>query len=116
MKPIQIFVFLVSLGLLIFILELVRRGKLKERFALLWLFSAIVLIIFSIWGNLLEIIARVIGIYYAPSVLLPIIIFFVVILFMYFSVIVSRQSEQLKVLAQKIALIEEELDKSKASK
>jgi hypothetical protein len=111
MKPIQIFVFCASLGLLIIILELVRRGKLKERFALLWLFSAAVLIVFSIWGSLLEILARILGIYYAPSVLLPVVIFFAVILFIYFSVIVSRQSEQLKNLAQKIALLEEELRK-----
>lgn len=111
MKPIQIVVFCASLGLFLVILELVRRGKLKERFALLWLFSAAVLIVFSIWENLLEILARTIGIYYAPSILLPIIIFFAVILFIYFSIIISRQSEQLKNLAQKIALLEQELRK-----
>jgi hypothetical protein len=114
MKQIQIIAFVAAVGLLICILELIRRRKLKEKFALLWLFSAAILIVFALWGRLLEILAKIFGIYYAPLVLVPIIILIVIVLFIYFSVIVSRQSEQIKTLAQKIALLEEEL-KSKGN-
>lgn len=113
MKQIQIIALVAAVGLLLCILELIRRRKLKEKFALLWLFSAVVLIIISLWGKLLEILAKLAGIYYPPLVLVPIIIFFVILLFMYFSVIVSKQSEQIKVLSQKIALLEEEITKIK---
>jgi len=81
MKQIQIIALIAAVGLLICILELIRRRKLKEKFALLWLFSSIVLIVISLWGRLLEILAKLAGIYYAPLVLVPIIIFFVILLF-----------------------------------
>jgi hypothetical protein len=113
MKPIQIIALLASLALLFCILELIRRRKLKERFALLWLFSAVILIVFSLWGRFLDVLAKWLGIYYAPAVLIPIVIFIAVILFIYFSVIVSNQSELIKALAQKIALLEKELKEIK---
>ncbi|MEO0076552.1 MAG: DUF2304 domain-containing protein [candidate division WOR-3 bacterium] len=113
MKQIQVIALIAAIGLLIVILELIRRRKLKERFALLWLFSAIILIVFTIWSKLLIILAKIMGIYYAPLVLVPIIILMVIILFIYFSVIVSRQSELIKILSQKIALLEQEIKKSK---
>jgi hypothetical protein len=114
MKPVQLIALVASLALLLAILELIRRRKLKERFSLLWLVSAVALIIFSLWGELLEILARLIGIYYAPAVFIPIIIFFAVVLFIYFSVIVSEQSERIKTLSQKIALLEAELAEKKS--
>jgi len=110
MKPIQVIALIVSLGLLICIFELIRRRKLKERFALLWLFSAVIFIIFSLWGRFLEILAKIIGIYYAPAVLIPIVIFLAVILFIYFSVIVNDQSDHIKILSQKIALLEKKIE------
>ncbi|UCG92811.1 MAG: DUF2304 domain-containing protein [candidate division WOR-3 bacterium] len=109
MKTVQIIAFIASLTLLVCILELIRRRKLKERFALLWLFSSIILIVFSVWIDLLEILARIIGIHYAPAVFIPVIIFFMVVLFIYFSVIVSEQSEHIKILAQKLAILESTL-------
>jgi len=110
MKKVQYISFLASLGLLGIILELVRRKLLKERFALLWMFSAIVLIAFSLWGDLLEILADVIGIDYAPAVILPIMLFFVVVLFLYFSVLVTVQSGKIKTLAQRYSILEQRID------
>lgn len=113
MKEIQIIAFLAAITMFVCILELIRRRKLKERFAILWLIAAIILIIFSLWGRLLEILAKIMGIYYPPLVLIPIIILIAVVLFIYFSIIVSDQSEKIKTLAQKIALLEEEIKRNK---
>ncbi len=110
MKRVQFISLLASLGLLGIVLELVRRRMLKERFALLWIFSAAGLVVLSVWGNLLEILAKLVGIYYAPAVLLPIIIFFGVVLFLYFSVIVTKQADRIKTLAQKLALLEQQVE------
>jgi hypothetical protein len=54
---------------LIVIVELIRRGQLKERYALLWLFAGIILLIFSLSRGLLEYVAALVGIYYPPSLL-----------------------------------------------
>lgn len=110
MKRVQLISLLASVGLLGIVLELVRRKMLKERFALLWIFSAIVLIVFSLWIDILEILANIIGIYYAPAVILPIMIFIGVVLFLYFSVIVTNQWEKIKMLTQRIALLEQRMN------
>lgn len=110
MKRVQLISFIASLGLLAVVLELVRRKSIKERFALLWIFASLAMIIFSLWEDFLEIIATMVGIYYAPAVILPMIIFFVVVLFLYFSVIVTQQSDKIKTLAQKTAILEQRID------
>ena len=50
---IQILLIVVTVGLLVFIIELVRRRHLQERYALLWLLAAIVLVVLAIFRNLL---------------------------------------------------------------
>jgi hypothetical protein len=95
-------------GLLLFaILELVRRRRLLERYALLWLFSAVVLLALAIWRGLLEDLASVIGVAYPPNALFFVAFAFVLILLLHFSLAVSRLTDQTKVLAQRLALLEE---------
>jgi hypothetical protein len=95
--------------LLVVILELVRRRRLLERYALLWLFSAIVLLALAIWRGLLEDVARAVGIISPPNALFFIAFAFVLVLLLHFSIAVSRQADQTKVLAQRLALLEERL-------
>src|SRR5918995_617150 len=103
---IQIVAVLVTAILLFGILELVRSRRLLERYAILWLFSAAVLLGLSLWRGLLEGVASAVGIYYAPSALFVIAFGFILVLLLHFSVAVSRLSEQAKVLAQRLALLE----------
>src|SRR4051794_28399184 len=97
----------VGAGILLFgILELVRRRRLLERYALLWLFSAAALLALAAWKGLLEKVASAIGIFYPPSALFVIAFAFILVLLLHFSVAVSRLAEQSKVLAQHLALLE----------
>jgi hypothetical protein len=104
---IQIVAIIASGGLLVMILELVRQRRLLERYALLWLFSALVLLGLAIWRGLLEDIASVIGVAYPPNALFFIAFAFVLVLLLHFSLAVSRLTDQSKVLAQRLALLEE---------
>lgn len=104
---IQIVAVLVTAVLLFGVLELVRSRRLLERYAILWLFSALVLLGLAIWKGLLETVASAVGIYYAPSALFVIAFGFILVLLLHFSVAVSKLSEQTKVLAQRLALLEE---------
>jgi hypothetical protein len=93
--------------ILALILELVRRRRLLERYALLWLFSGLVLLTLAIWKGLLETVATAIGIFYAPSALFVIAFGFILLLLLHFSLAVSRLADQSKVLAQRLAILEE---------
>lgn len=92
--------------LLLIVLELVRRRRLMERYALLWLLSGVVLLVLATFRGLLEDAARVIGVEYPPSALFFIAFAFVLLLLLHFSVAVSRLADQSKVLAQRLAILE----------
>jgi hypothetical protein len=93
-------------GLFFIVFELVRRRRLMERYALLWLFSTIVLLGLAVWKDLLESVARTIGIYYAPSALFVIAFAFVLVLLLHFSLVISRLADQNKVMAQRIGQLQ----------
>jgi hypothetical protein len=96
-------------ALLIFVLELVRRRRLLERYALIWLLAAVVLLGLAIWRDGLARLANAVGIAYPPNALFFVAFAFVLILLLHFSAAVSRLADQSKVLAQRLALLEERL-------
>jgi hypothetical protein len=112
---IQIVIAAVSVLLLITVLELVRRRRLLERYALLWLFSSIVLVALAVWRGALDKIAEQLGIAYPPNALFIVAFGFVLWLLLHFSVAVSRLSDQSKLLAQRLALLEERVRRTERS-
>jgi hypothetical protein len=105
----QIFAIAASSGLFMIIFELLRRRRLIERYALLWLGSSIVLLILAAWSGLLEIISRAFGIAYPPNALFAIAFGFVLLLLLHFSIAISRLSNETKVLAQDVARLDREV-------
>jgi hypothetical protein len=105
----RIIAIVVSGGLLLLILELVRRKRLMERYALLWLVSTVLLLILSVWSGLLASLASALGISYPPSALFAVAFGVVLVLLVHFSLAVSRLSDQNKVLAQRVGLLRREL-------
>ncbi len=99
----------VTIVLLLIVVELVRRRRLLERYALLWLGSTLALLGLAIWRGLLDEVAAKLGVAYPPNALFVIALGFVLVLLLHFSVAVSRLTDQSKVLAQRLALLEHEL-------
>jgi hypothetical protein len=102
----RIIAIIVSAGLLLLILELVRRKRLMERYALLWLFSTLLLLVLSVWSGLLNSLASALGISYPPSALFAVAFGVVLVLLVHFSLAVSRLSDQNKVLAQRLGILQ----------
>jgi hypothetical protein len=109
MDVIKILAVIGSAMVLITVIELIRRGWLKERYSLLWLFAGGVLLLLSVSRNLLEYAARMVGIYYAPSFLFLVAFLFLLLISLHFSVVISGLSEKNKKLAQEIALLRQEI-------
>ncbi|MFH1279703.1 MAG: DUF2304 domain-containing protein [Candidatus Eisenbacteria bacterium] len=112
---IQIVSILGSLGLLLLILELIRRRKLAERYSLLWIVTALVLFGLSVWRGLLHLFARAVGIYDPPNALFLVGFVFVLLLILHFSVIVSRLSRRSRELAQSLALLKRDIEEMSRS-
>ncbi|MGI8729896.1 MAG: DUF2304 domain-containing protein [Solirubrobacteraceae bacterium] len=110
----QVVAILATAGLFFIVFELVRRRRLMERYALLWLFSTVVLLGLAVWKSLLEEVASAIGIFYAPSALFVIAFGFILVLLLHFSLVISRLADQNKVLAQRIGMMQQRLDELEA--
>ncbi len=95
--------------MLIVVLELVRRRRLMERYALLWLLAALVLLGLAAWRDGLARISHALGIVYPPNALFFVGMAFILLLLLHFSSVISRLGDQTKVLAQRAALLEERL-------
>jgi hypothetical protein len=111
---VQIVAIVVSSGLFAVIIELVRRRRLMERYALLWLASAVVLLGLSVWRDGLELFATAVGVAYAPSALFIVALGFILLLLLHFSLVISRLADQTKVLAQRLGLVQNELEELRA--
>jgi hypothetical protein len=103
----QVFAIAGAVALLLIVLELVRRRRLMERYALVWLFSAVVILGLAVWKDALNVLARQIGIYSAPNALFLVALGFVLLLLLHFSAAMSRLTDQSKILAQHHALLEQ---------
>jgi hypothetical protein len=106
---IQLVTIIGAAALLLAVLEMVRRRQLTERYALLWLLSACVLLALAIWSGALASISHAVGVVYPPNALFFIAIGCILLLLLHFSAVVSRLSDQSETLAQRQALLEERL-------
>jgi hypothetical protein len=95
------------------IFELVRRRRLMERYALLWLLAGATVMVLALWKGLLTKLSHAVGIYYPPSALFAVAFVFVLVMLVHFSTTISRLTEQNKILAQRVALLEQELSLSR---
>jgi hypothetical protein len=111
---IQIVSILVTAGMFGVVFELLRRKRLMERYALLWLFASAVLLALALWKGLLTTVAHAIGIYYPPSALFVLAFGFILVMLLHFSLVISRLADQNKVLAQKLGILEQRLDERDA--
>jgi hypothetical protein len=107
----QIIIGTLSVILLFITFELIRKKRLREEYALLWLFTGIVILVFSLWPYFLlsRFFVRITGIFYLSAVVL-IAFFFLLLIVFHFSVVISKLTGQNKELAQRYAFLELEVD------
>jgi hypothetical protein len=100
-----------SSSVLVAVIELIRRGRLKEKYSLLWLFASSVLLLLSASRGLLNYISRLLGVFYPPSLLFLLAFLFLLLITLHFSVVVSGLSEKNKQLAQELAMLRQEMNR-----
>jgi hypothetical protein len=111
---VQLVVGALSIVLIFLTLELIRKGKLREEYSILWLFTGAVILVFSIWPEyfLSRFFSQITGIFYLSAVVLLAFMFLLLIVF-HFSVVISKLTDRNKELAQRYALLELEFKELK---
>ena len=113
-ERIQILSIAGSIGLLMFILNLIKTKKLRIQYSLLWLLTAIMLLLLSLYKGLLDLVAKWLGIFYPPAVLFIVELFFFLLILLHFSIVITNLSNCNKELAQQLSILKwkfEELEK-----
>jgi hypothetical protein len=98
-----------ALVLLAVVFELIRRRRLQERYALLWIATGLVILVLAVWRGLLGTLSDLVGIAYPPSALFIVASFFILVLLLHYSTVISKLSAQNVRLAQRVALLEQRL-------
>jgi hypothetical protein len=94
-----------AVAILLFIVELVRRRKLKEEYSVLWVGTAIVLLVLALWFELLNKLTHLIGGVAPTSTLFFFGLLFVVLLLLHFSVRISALERRFTAMVQEIGLM-----------
>lgn len=109
MQRIQLVAIVASLSFLASVLLQIKRGKLREEYALVWMLSTFVLIVLSFWRSALRMLANLFGVYEPLNLIFTGILFAVLVYLLHLSMTVSKLQLQNKVLSQELVLLKEEL-------
>jgi hypothetical protein len=104
----KILALVMAVGLLIFIIETVRRRKLREEYAWLWVLIGIIILVLSLWEESLRAITGFLGIELPINTVFFFGLMFVVFINLHFSVKISQLTNQVKRLTQELAIKREE--------
>jgi hypothetical protein len=95
---------LVAIVFMAFVLDLIRRHRLQERYSVVWFLAGLAMLAGAAFPDLLELVADAMGVRDTNVALFSLLILMLLGLALNFSVIVSRQAEQITRLAQEQAL------------
>jgi hypothetical protein len=118
MTPLRVSIIaaIASLLLLVIVFELIRSHRLRERYALLWLLTATVSLVLALWRDGLGKIADAAGISYPPSALFVLVSIFLLLVLLHYSTVISQLSDESRILAQRLALLEGRLAEQERAK
>ena len=109
----KIFALIAAIALCIFIVEMVRRKKLREEYSWLWLLTGFGVIVLAVWYDLLVFITEIIGATLPTTTLFVFALLFLLLIALHYSVKISSLTDQVRKLAQKIAILEAEKEEQK---
>lgn len=104
------FAIVFSIVLMLFIINLVRKNKLDEKYSILWLFASSIILIVSIFPKIITIVANRFNVYYPPSLMF---LFAIIVLGTYvvhISIVITKQNKMIVKLTQELGILKEKTE------
>lgn len=108
--PLQLLSISIMLTLLFIVFRLILKGRLRAEYSIIWILCSVMLLMFSIWRESLDMIAAFLGIYYPPALLFLGAILATVIFLLHLSVVSSKFQNQIKDLTQEVGILKKKMD------
>jgi len=102
----KIFAVFASILIFVVIINLVKNKKLKEEYSWLWLLTGVVIIMLVLWYDALLMLTNLIGAVLPTTTLFIFAILFLICLALDFAIKISKLTDQVKNLTQKVSLME----------
>ena len=105
----QVIMLLVGVAMLLVVLQMVRRGRIREQYALLWIVAAVVIAGAAVFIRDVEWLSHLVGVYYPPAFLFLLAILLLFVLQLHVSTVISNLREQNRSLVQDLGLLSTEV-------
>lgn len=103
------FAIIFSIILIVFILNLVRRDKLDEKYSILWLFFSIIIALISIFPKIIETIAQIFNVYYPPTLMLLFAILIIGAYIVHITMVITKQNKMIIKLTQELGILKNKI-------
>lgn len=100
----------IAIAIVAAVAMLLRRGNLREKYAALWVVVGLAVIVLALFPGLLQWIARLVGVEVPSNLLFAIALLFLLAVALHLSLEVSRTEEQIRTLAEHVAMLNRALD------
>ncbi len=109
----EVVALVIGIAMFLLIIELVRRRKLREEYSWLWLLTASVILVLTVWFDLLKWFTHLVGAITPSSTIFFLAFVFLILISLHFSVVISKLTDRNREIAQKYALLELEMNELK---
>jgi hypothetical protein len=107
MTPTQrVFAIVTSIGTFLVVMELIRRRRLREEYALLWVLTTVGMMVLATWYGLIERITQLIGAIAVTTTLFLFALIFLLLISVHFTTVISRLTVQVRRLTQELAILQ----------
>ena len=107
------FAIIFSIAFIIFIINLVRKNKLDEKYSILWLFASGVILIVALFPSIITTIAQKFNVFYPPTLMLLFAIIVLGAYIVHITVVITKQNKMIVKLTQELGILKEEISKQK---
>lgn len=105
------FSFIFAIIFVVFILNLVKKNKLDEKYSILWIIFSLIILGVSIYPTIVTKVANKFGVYYPPSLLFLIGFFIVGAYIIHISLTITKQNKMIVKLTQELAILKNKEEK-----
>ena len=110
------FAIIFSIAFIIFIMNLVRKNKLDEKYSILWLFASIVILIVALFPSIITIVAQKFNVFYPPTLMLLFAIIILGAYIVHITVVITKQNKMIVKLTQELGILKEKNEKEEEKK
>lgn len=97
----------VALASVVIVLAILRSGRMREKYAALWLIVSLAIVVITIWPGLLGAVASLLGVELPSNLLFFLAILMLLGVTLHLSLEVSKLEDEARTLSEEVALLDE---------